>query len=241
MWVPTPEERDLRELLKHRNKLVRMQTSVRNQLHFLAMSQGLCRKQKLWSRPGRAEFEGLSLGPWASQRRKELLELLDGLGPRIEELNQAVKAEAERRPEAGELMKQKGIGPVIALAYLLTLGPVERFPNSRKLVSYLGLNPGEHSSGGRHVLGHISKQGNEMMRWLLLEAAQRAARFDPELRRQYQRLKYRRGGPAAKVALARRLAVRLYWTLRQARSAAPPVRMPGSPSSAVVDRGPSGV
>jgi len=57
-----------------------MQTSVRNQLHFLAMSQGVCRKQKLWSARGRAELEGLSLGPWASQRRKELLELLDQLG-----------------------------------------------------------------------------------------------------------------------------------------------------------------
>ena len=239
VWVPTPEERDLRQLLKHRNKLVQIQTSVRNQLHFLAMSEGLCRKQKLWSTPGRAKLEGLSLGPWASQRRKELLELLDGLEPRLEELNQAVKAEAARRPEAGELMKQKGIGPVIALAYILTIGPVDRFPNSRALVSYLGLNPGEHSSGGRQILGHISKQGNQMMRWLLVEAAQSAAQFDPELRCRYQRLKYRRGGPVAKVALARHLAVRLYGRLRQARSATPPVRMPGSPSRAVVDRGPS--
>lgn len=239
VWVPAPEERDLRQLLKHRNKLVQLQTSVRNQLHFLAMSQGLCRKQKLWSPQGRAKLEGLSLGPWASQRRKELLELLDDLEPRLEKLNQAVKAEAERRPEAGELMKQKGIGAVIALAYILTIGPVERFPNSRALVSYLGLNPGEHSSGGRQILGHISKQGNEMMRWLLVEAAQSAAQFDPELRRRYQRLKYRRGGPVAKVALARHLAVRLYWTLRQTRSATPPVRMPGSPSRALVDRGPS--
>jgi len=93
-----------------RNKLVPIQTSLRNQRHFLAMSQGLCRKQKLWSRQGRATLEGLSLGPWASQRRKELLELRDGLEPRLEELNQAVKAEAARRPEAGELMKPKGIG-----------------------------------------------------------------------------------------------------------------------------------
>jgi len=100
LWVPTAEERDLRQLLKHRDKLVRMQTSVRNQLHFLAMSQGICRKRKLWSAHGRAELEGLALGPWARQRRKELLDLLDGLEPRIEELHQAVKTEAERRPEA---------------------------------------------------------------------------------------------------------------------------------------------
>src|SRR2546425_1079996 len=229
IWVPTPEERDARQLLKHRNKLVRMQTSVRNQLHFLAMSQGVCRKQKLWSARGRAELEGLSLGPWASRRRKELLETLDQLGPRIAELDQAVKAEAERRPEAVELMKHKGVGPVTALAFELTVGPVERFANSRKLVSYLGLNPGEDSSGGHQRLGHISKQGNQMLRWLLVEAGHSAAQFDSELRGQDKRLVFRRGRKLAQEAPARHLTVRLYWTLRQASSATLPAHTPGSP------------
>jgi len=239
IWVPTPEERDLRQLLKHRDKLVRMQTSVRNQLHFLAMSQGVCRKRKLWSERGRAELEALSLGPWASQRRKELLELLDGLEPRLKELNQAVERQAGTRADCQELMKVKGVGAVTSLAYVLTLGPVERFANSRKLVSYLGLNPSEHSSGGCQRLGHISKQGNALLRWLLVEAGQSAAQFDPELRRKYRRLKFRRGGNVAKVALARHLAVRLYWTLRQAGPTTPPVRMPGSPGHSVVAERPS--
>jgi transposase len=224
IWIPSVEERDARQLLKHRHQLVRMRTSVKNQLHFLALSQGVCRRRKLWSRRGRAELEGLSLDPWASQRRKELLELLDRLGPRIEALDQAVKAEAERRPEAVRLMAQKGMGPVTALAFVLTIGPVERFATSRQLVSYLGLNPREDSSGGRQRLGPISKQGNEMLRWLLVEAAQGAAQFDPELSRQYRRLLFRRGRQVAKVAIARRLAVRLYWALRQTRPAASHVR-----------------
>jgi transposase len=87
---------------------------------------------------------------------------------------------------------------------------VERFGNSRKLVSYVGLNPSEDSSGGRRRLGHISKQGNSTLRWLLVEAGQSAAQHDPELRRKYRRLQCRRGTKVAKVALARRLAVRLY-------------------------------
>jgi len=214
LWIPTPEERDYRQLLKHRDKLVKMQTSVRNQLHFLAMSQGVCRKRRLWSARGRRELEALPLGPWASVRRQELLTFLDGLGPRIEEMDRAVKAEALRRAEAVRLMEQQGVGPVTALAFVLTVGPVERFPSSRKLVSYLGLNPSENSSGGHQRLGHISKQGNEMLRWLLVEAGHTAARLDPELGRVYQRLKFRRGGSVAKVAMARRLAVRLYWKLR---------------------------
>ena len=221
IWVPTPEERDLRQLLKHRDKLVRMQTSIRNQLHFLAMSQGLCRKKKLWSAKGRAELKAVSLGNWASQRREELLELLDRFDPQVEKLNQAVKVQAEARADCRELMKLKGIGPVTSLAYVLTVGPISRFANSRALVSYLGLNPGEHSSGGRQRLGHISKQGNQMLRWLLVEAGHGAAQFDPELRRKYQRLKFRRGGAVASVALARHLAVRLYWTLRQAGTTTP--------------------
>jgi transposase len=216
IWIPTPEERDLRQLLKHRDRLVRMRTSVKNQLHFLAMSQGVCRRRKLWSTTGRQELEGLKLGAWASRRRQELLDLLDQLEPKITELDQAVQAEARHRPEVGRLMTQKGVGPVVGLAFVLTVGPVERFGNSRKLVSYLGLNPSEDSSGDRQRLGHISKQGNSMLRWLLVEAGQSAAQHDPELRRKYRRLQCRRGTQVAKVALARRLAVRLYWLLREA-------------------------
>ncbi len=238
LWVPTPEERDLRQLLKHRDHLVRMQTSVKNQLHALAMSQGVCRKRKLWSAPGRQELQKLALPPWASRRRQELVELLDRLRPRIEELDAAVKAEAQRRPPVVQLMKQRGVGPVVGLALVLTVGPVQRFSNSRKRVSYLGLNPSEDSSGDHQRLGTISKQGNAMMRWLLVEAAQSAAQFDPELRRQYRRLVFRRGRKVAKVAIARRLLVRLYWVLRQASTPAPPLRMPGSPRESRVEATP---
>ena len=123
---------------------------------------------------------------------------------------------------------------VVALAFVLKVGPIERFPHSRKLVSYWGLNPSEHSSGGRQRLGAISKQGNTLMRWLLIEAAQTAARFDPQLRRVYQRLKSRRHSGVAKVAIARRLVVRLFWMLRTRHNYAQLVRTSGSPSSAVV-------
>jgi transposase len=239
IWIPSLQERDARQLLKHRDKLVRMRTSVKNQLHYLAMSQGVCRKQKLWTERGRRELEGLPLGTWASRRRQELLELLDRLEPRIEELDEAVKVEAEARPEVLRLMRQKGVGPVVGLAFVLTLGPVERFPRSKQVVSYLGLNPREASSGGHQRLGSISKQGNEMLRWLLVEAGQSASQADPELRRKYQRLKLRRGTKVAKVALARILAVRLYWALREASPQRSPVRMPGSPARTLVDASPS--
>ena len=136
-------------------------------------------------------------------------------------------------------MRQEGVGPVTALAFVLTVGPVTRFQNSKQVVSYLGLNPREDSSGGRQRLGSISKQGNRMLRGLLSEAAQTASQFDPELRRRYRRLKFRRGSGVAKVAIARKLAVRLYWRLREAVPPVPPARMQGSSRISVVDLSPS--
>ncbi len=150
----------MRQLLRHRYKLVCWRTSLKNQLHAMAMGQGLCRKKKLWTAVGRKELQGPSLGPWASRRRQQLLEMLDQLEPVMEELDRAVIEEAEKRPAAMRLMTQPGVGPVTALAFVLTIGPVERFPKSRKLVSYLGLNPSENSSGGKQRLSGISKQGN---------------------------------------------------------------------------------
>lgn len=198
------------------------------------MSQGLYRKKKLWATQGREEFQRVALDPWAERRRQELLQLLDGLDPSLAELDRAVAKEAEKNPAALCLMEQPGVGPVTALMFVLTVGPVERFQTSKQVVSYLGLNPRESSSGGRQRLGSISKQGNSMTRFLLVEAAQTAVRYDEELRRDYQRLKFRRGSAVAKVAVARKLAVRLYWKLRKRLSAAPPARMQGSPCTCLV-------
>jgi transposase len=182
IWVPSEAERDLRQLLWHRHKLVRMRTMLGNQLHALAMGQGICRKKKLFTRTGRAELGGLRLGPWASRRRTELLQLLDQVEPSIRALERAVLEQAQTQPEAQRLMTHPGIGPVNALAFVLSMGPVSRFQRSKQVVSYLGLNPQEHSSGGRQRLGAISKQGNTLVRWLLIEAVPHAVRGEAELR-----------------------------------------------------------
>jgi transposase len=235
IWVPTPVERDLRQLLWHRHKLVGLRTMLGNQLHALAMSQGLCRKKKLFTKKGRIELVNLGLAPWARRRREELLKLLDQLDLPIAELDRAVLEEATRRDDAVLLMSHPGIGPVTSLAFVLTIGTVTRFCCSRKLVSYLGLNPTEESSGGRRRLGGISKQGNTMVRWLLIETVHHAVRQDPELRQDYQRLKFRRGHAVAKVAIARKLAVRMYWMLRSGAAYAQLVRRQGSPGATLVD------
>jgi len=178
------------------------------------MGQGVCRKAKLWNAKGRQEMESLALDQWAGRRRDELLRMLDDLDKSIEQLDRAVEEADHGREDVHRGMTHPGVGRIVALAFALTVGPVHRFPNSKHLVSYLGLNPTEHSSGGRQKFGRISKQGNPLMRSLLVEAAQTATRVEPDLRRHYQRLKFRSETPIAKVAIARKLAVRLYWMLR---------------------------
>ena len=116
-------------------------------------------------------LEKRSLAPSASRRRKELLELLDQLDPKIVELTAAVEQEANQGPEVLLLRTHPGVGP-------------------------------------------ISKQGNALLRFLLVEAAQAAARCNPDWRRRYLHLMMRREKRIAKVAMARKLAVRLYWMWR---------------------------
>ena len=236
IWVPSPADRDLRQLLLHRHKLVQMRTQVKNQLQHLALNQGVRRQHRLWSRAGLQVLEQLALPPWTARRRKDLLELWKELEQSLAELDRAVEAQALARPQARQLMSQPGVGPVVALAVVLTLGPVERFGRGKQVASYFGLIPREYSSGGRQRLGAISKQGSPFVRALLVQAAHVAVQHDSELRRQYQRLAQRKNRAVATVAIARKLAVRLYWILRRGAQDSPAVgSMPGSPSHPLVE------
>ncbi len=217
VWLPDVSNRDLRQLLWHRHRLVQMRTRVMNQLQAVALNEGVRRKKGLWSKAGRAQLESFQLMPWATRRRKDLLELLDNLTPRIAALTAEVEEQAEQHREALRLMTHPGVGPLTALAYVLIIGSPERFRCGKQIGSYLGLIPSEESSARRQRLGHISKQGNALLRFLLIEAAQAATHSNPAWRREFLHLTLRRGRQIAVVALARKLAVRLYWMWRNGR------------------------
>jgi transposase len=214
IWVPTPENRDLRQLVWHRHRLVGMRTRLMNQLQAVAMNEGIRRKKGLWTEKGRQQLESLSLMPWTTRRRQELLKLLDQLDPNIDELSQAIGQEAEQMPEVKLLMTHPGVGPITALAFVLVIGSPERFNCGKQVASYLGLIPCEESSSERWRLGHITKQGNKLLRFLLGQSAQSVARCEEQWHRQYAHLSIRRNKLIAKVAMARKLAVRLFWMWR---------------------------
>jgi transposase len=215
IWVPSWENRDVRQLLWHRHRMVQARTRIMNQLQAVALNEGLRCKKRLWRERGRQQLESFRLAPWASRRRRDLLELLDRLNPTIAELTQAIEQEAEKCPPVQRLRTHPGVGALTALAFVLIIGEADRFHCGKQVASYLGLVPLEDSSGNRRRLGHITKQGSSILRFLLVEAAQVTVRSIPEWRSKYFHLAMRRGRKIAKVAMARKLAVCLYWMWRK--------------------------
>src|ERR1700732_3841309 len=179
IWLPTPEQRDLRTLLQHRQQLVRMRGMTQNGLQGLALSQGLRRGAKLWSQAGQQALNSLSLADYSHTRRQQLQEL-------GQELNQR--------------LTHPGVGPITALATEVFLGDAQRFPNAKAVASYAGMIPSEHSSAGKQRNGSISKQGNPLLRQLWVEAARAAARKDARLKQFYRKKVVQKGLGKAVVA-----------------------------------------
>ena len=168
----------------------------------------------LWTRGGQAILAALPLPPHAGQRRSELQALNDHLTTHIDELDQQVSEQARARPQARRLMTHPGVGPVTALATEVFLGDPSRFGDAKALASYVGLIPSEYSSGARQRLGTLTKQGNPMLRFLWCEAAIHAVRRDAALGRFYRRKLQQKGLGKARVAVARKLGIRLWILLR---------------------------
>jgi len=218
----------------HRHKLVSIRTRVKGGLQHLALNRGLQKKSKLWTEAGQKALRELPLDTWAACRREDLLGLLASLDQQIGKLDAAVERAAEEHPQARLLMTQPGVGPITSLAFVLTLGDVSRFQRGKKVASYLGLIPRERTSGGKQRLGAINKQGSSFLRTLLVESAQSVTRLDEGFRKQYLHRCHRMAKGVAKVAAARRLAIRLFWMLRTNTAYPEIVRIESSPTLAVV-------
>jgi transposase len=138
LWRPSKGERDLRQLLIHRHRLVGVRTRVKNGLHHLMLNKGMQMKRKLWSEAGQKILQELPLEGWAAQRRKDLLQLLNTLNRQIAELDQAVEQAAYGNERARLLMTQPGAGPITSLAFVITMGDVKRFARGQTGVELPG-------------------------------------------------------------------------------------------------------
>jgi transposase len=226
--TPSVAQRDQRQLLIHRWGLVRLRARAKNELQHLAMNKGVQKKARLWSKTGQKLLRELPLQYWAGQRRENLLRLMTIFDEQIAVLDLAVEKAAQESEMARLLMTQPGVGPITSLAFVLTMGDVTRFQRGKQVASYLGLIPCEYTTGGRQRLGAISKQGNRFLRMLLVEAAHSVIRCDPGFRKQYLHHYHKKPKNVTKVAVARKLAIRLYWMLRTNTAYPEIVRMKSS-------------
>jgi len=214
IWMPSTEQRDLRTLLRDRHQWVKIRSRLQHTLQAIALNHALRRGQGLWSQAGQSALRALPLPPYTRQRRDQLLSLYGQMQKRIEQLDRQVEEQAKQRDQARRLLTHPGVGPVTALATEVFLGDPSRFTRGKKVASYIGMIPCEHTSGKRQRLGKMSKEGNSLLRYLWTEAVMHAVQKDPELRRFYRRKLIQKGMGKARVATARKLGIRLWIMMR---------------------------
>jgi transposase len=146
----------------------------------------------------------------------DLLEQLRLLDERIGAYDREIEAQARQSEPAQRLMKIRGIGATTALAIVATVGNGHEFRNGRQFAAWIGLVPGQHSTGGKARLGHISKQGDAYLRALLFQGARSvlhsAAGHQDRISRWALALQLRRGYHRTLVAIANKNA-RIAWAL----------------------------
>ncbi len=214
-YIPPREIRDLRELLRFRAALVRLQTMVKNRIHSILLKHGYQSPYTdTFGVKGRAWLITLSLRPVYQQALHSFLAVLETLRIQIKAASETIDAEAKTSPAALALCQLPGIAHYSALLILAEIGDVNRFPSPKHLVSYAGLAPTVHASGGHVRTGHISKQGSPWLRWILVEAAHHIGRRPGRFQEIYRRLERRKGANTAYVAVARELLTTVYWMLR---------------------------
>lgn len=203
----------LREL-RYRHKLVKVRTIAKNSLHAIGINAGLPLKRKLLTVAGLAQLQALSLAPVLTKQRDEWLELIKLMNKQIGTVEESLQQRAQDDAAIALLRTHPGIGLLTALALRYTLDPISRFPSTRDVTGYVGFDCVEDQSSEQRRMGSISKQGSRLLRFLLNEAGQTAARRDPQLKQFYKRLLQRRNKPKAKIAVARKLLVRSFIMLR---------------------------
>jgi transposase len=217
VWVPPQHVRDLRALISHRWRLVRMRTATKNRLHSVLQRNAIrAPRQHPFAQKHRSWWEGLEVTATERLRVRQDLENLDHLGGQIAE----VESEIQRLSTSEHwvdvvpyAMQLSGLGMITTMTILAAIGDISRFSTAKKLVGYAGLGASVHDSGLTHRKGHITKAGRKEMRWALVEAAWAAVRYGPYWKGQFQALKRRMHPNQAIVAIARKMLVVLWHLL----------------------------
>lgn len=224
-YMATTIEQNQRDLVRHRLGLVRQKTMIKNRIHAILARQNISQsKSDLFGKKGRQFLKQVTAAdfPWLSNYEKllikENLELIDFLRTKIKTIDAVVSQEFSTNQDYQLLLTIPGFGMVTAATLVSELGNVNRFKDEKQVVGYIGLAPSVYSSGGKTRTGSITKLGNPIVRWVLVQAAYRAIKRDPYLTDFYQRITSHSDKKKAIVAVARKLLVSSYMMLKNHQS-----------------------
>jgi len=214
-YIAPRELRDLRELLRHRAALVGMRTAIKNRVHAVLARHGVTREHSdLFGKAGRQFLADLELREPARRRLDSLLSLICDFDREITTTTLEIDQRAKADERVAVLCQIRGVGRYTAMLIIAEVGEINRFPTARHLCAWAGLTPTVRSSDGKARLGRISRQGSPLLRWALVEAAQKCTTGGGVLRETFERIAKRRGRKVAKVAVARQILTLCYYGLR---------------------------
>jgi transposase len=198
--------RDVRELVRYRTVLVRLRTQFKTRIRSVLFKTGnRIKADDVASKGGREQLGELQMRSIYQQEIASCLVVIDDLDKQIDQFSTQIRQQAEITKEAQLLMSIPGVGFYSALLITSELGDYRRFNASRKLCAWAGIVPSVQSSGGKTHRGHITKQGNAYVRYVLLQAVPHVIKKSSSLGRLYQRVLKKHGRRVAKVAVARKL------------------------------------
>jgi len=213
-YIAPPGLRELRELVRHRAKLVAIRSGLKAQVHAILAKEGLAVPvTNLFGVGGRRLLDDVDLSGAYRLRVESLLGLIDAFDVEVESFAGLVAETLEGDVGYHAVQAIPGVGPVLAAVFVAEIGDVTRFGGAAQLCSWSGLTP-RHRESDTHVRrGHITKQGSRLVRWAAVEAVGRQ-RGGTVIAAHNHRVAQRRGPPIGRVAAARKLLTLVYYGLR---------------------------
>jgi transposase len=209
-YLPPPDIRDLRDMVRQRAYLVKLRTELKNKIHAELHKHWIEAPYKnIFTQQGKHWLHTLHL-----PNIHRYLSLLEHLEEQIKDISSQITTISQGNRDAQLLMTIPGIGPYSALLLIAEIGDITRFRDSHKLCSYAGLAPSTRQSGHMVHHGHITKTGNKWLRWVLTQSVHIHLKYDTHLTHFYHTVAHRRGKKIAIVATASKLLRVIYWMLK---------------------------
>lgn len=207
--------RDQRQITRHRAVLGRIGVGIQNRVHAILRRHGNHSDfDDMYAESSLKYLESLDLPMIDRLELDQFIEIIRKLKENMKTSEERITEMSTDDSGARILQTHPGISYYSSLTFTGEIGNIHRFHSAKQLVSFGGLNPKVHQSGERCHLGRISKQGNKNLRWMLIQCANVAVRFDPRLKSYYLKKKLGKGHNKAIVAVARKMLINIYVMLK---------------------------